>query len=234
MPKGKLGGETGAATGHNNPRKTTEITTGSSKRRSKNYGRDEHAGEHEHSSAQAQDAKVHPMQEGLSELPHKADSRALEQEGEKRSGSDSNASKHRKGSRLHEDHSDENLPLPLRDLEADVDEDLTANNLAGMNHGMEGQHPEWEGRSGASLKELHTHLADLTNDELKELTILPEGSRLKQGAKYLDLEHLDQGEFVATAAMSVEPGQRLVAKHDTDYLLWDRLSGVAEDESPQS
>ena len=70
--------------------------------------------------------------------------------------------------------------------------------------------------------------------ELKQLTVLPEGSRLKQGAKYLDLKHLDQGEFVATAGMSVEPGQQLIAKHDNDYLLWDRLSGVAEDESQQS
>ena len=66
------------------------------------------------------------------------------------------------------------------------------------------------------------------------MTILPEGSRLKQGAKYLDLEHLDQGDCAATAQMSVEPGQRLVAKHDTDYLLWDRLSGVAEDGSSLS
>jgi hypothetical protein len=174
------------------------------------------------------------MQEGLSELPHKADSRALEQEGEKRSGSASNAHKHRKGSRLHEDHSDENTPLRLRAMEADVTEHLTANDRAGMNHGMEGQHPEWEGWSAASIKELLTRLADLTNDELKQLTILPEGSRLKQGAKYLDLEQLDQGEFVATAGMSVEPGQQLIAKHDTDYLLWDRLSGVAEDKPQQS
>jgi hypothetical protein len=48
------------------------------------------------------------------------------------------------------------------------------------------------------------------------------------------LEQLDQGEFVATAGMSVEPGQQLIAKHDTDYLLWDRLSGVAEDKPQQS
>ena len=226
MPQGKLGGHTGDPTGHNNPRKTTPITTGSSKKRSKNYG---HSGEQEQSGKPAQDAKVHPMQEGLSKLPHEADSRALEAEGEKRSGSDSNASKHRKGSRLHEDHADQNTPAPLRAMEADVTEDLTANDRAGMNIGMEGQHPEWEGQSGASVKELHTSLADLTNDQLAQLTILPEGSRLKQGAKYLDLEHLDQGEFIATAQMSVEPGQRLVAKHDTDYPLWDRLSGVAED-----
>jgi hypothetical protein len=230
MPKGKLGDETGAATGHNNPRKTTEITTGSSKRRSKNYGRDKHTGEHGHSGAQAQDAKVHPMQEGLSKLPHEADSRALEAEGEKRSGSDSNAHKHRKGARLHEDHADQNTPASLCAMEADVTEDLTANDRAGMNIGMEGQHPEWEGRSGASVKELHTALADLTNDQLAQLTILPEGSRLKQGAKYLDLEHLEDGEFVATAGMTVKPGQRLIAKHYTDYLLWDRLSAPSRTE----
>jgi hypothetical protein len=94
---------------------------------------------------QAQDAKVHPLQQGLSKLPHKADSRALDQEGEKRSGSDSHAHKHRNGSRMHEDHSDQNAPLPLRDMEADVMEDLTANDRAGMNHSMEGQHPKGAG-----------------------------------------------------------------------------------------
>jgi hypothetical protein len=226
MPKGKLGGHTGDATGHNNPRKTTPITTGSSKKRAKNYG---HGEARKRSGKPAQDAKVHPMQEGLSKLPHEADSRTLELEGERRSGSDSDANKHRKGSRLHEDHRDENTPLPLRALEADVTEDLTANDRAGMNQGMEGQHPEWYGRSGASIKDLHARLADLTNDQLEQLIILPEESRLKQGAKYLDLEHLEQGEFVATAGMTVEPGRYLIAKHDTDYLLWDRLSGVAED-----
>jgi hypothetical protein len=104
-------------------------------------------------------------------------------------------------------------------MEADVTEDLIANNLAGMNHGMVGQHPEWEDRSADSVKELHIGLADLTNDQLVQLTILPEGSHLKQGAKYLDLEHLQQGEFVATARMTVNPGRRLIAMHDTDYLL---------------
>jgi len=233
MPKGKLGEHTGEATGHNNPRKTTPITTGSSKKRAKNYGHD-HDKKQGKSDAPAQYAKVHPMQEGLSKLPHEANSRALEREGKKRSGSDSNASKPRKGSRLHEHHSDQNTPMPLRAMEADVTEDLTANDRAGVNHGMEGQHPEWEGRPGSSIKELHTRLADLTNDELKQLTILPEGSRLKQGTKYLDLEHLEQGEFVATAQMSVQPGQKIIAKHDTPYLLWDRLLGVAEDSTSLS
>jgi hypothetical protein len=165
------------------------------------------------------------MQEGLSEPPHKANSRALEVEGERRSGGASNANKHRKGSRLHEDHSAENAPLSLRDLEADVTEDLTANDRAGMNHGIEGLHPEWVSRSGKGIErieriegveELHTRLAALTNDQLERLIILPAGSRLKQGAKYLDLEHLEQGEFVATARMTVKPRRRLVAKHDTD------------------
>jgi hypothetical protein len=179
MPRGKLGSHTGEATGHSNPRKTTPITTGSSKKRSKNYGHDR-SEEDEQSGKPAPDAKVHPMLEGHSKLPHKADSRALEVEGEKRSGSASHAHKPRKGSRLHEDHSAENAPLPLRDLEADVTEDLTANDRAGMNGGMDGQHPEWEGRSADSVKELHTRLADLTNDQLEQLTILPEGSRLKR------------------------------------------------------
>lgn len=109
MPRGKEGRHEGDATGHNNPTKTTAITTGSSKKRSKNYGH-EHTDERARPDADvlAQDAKVHPTHEGLSKLPHKADSRELELEGEKRSGSDSNAHSGRKRSRLHENHRDRN------------------------------------------------------------------------------------------------------------------------------
>jgi hypothetical protein len=127
-----------------------------------------------------------------------------------------------------------NAPSRNDGQEPGVTADLTANDRAGMNQGMEEQHPEWYGRFCASAKELHARLADLTNNQLKQVTILPEGSRLKQGAQYLDLEHLDQGELVATAGMSVESGLQLIAKHDTDYLLWDQLAGVAQTESPQS
>jgi hypothetical protein len=73
---------------------------------------------------------------------------------------------------------------------------------------------------------MHTILADLTNDELKSITILPAGTRLEQGAKYIDLRHLEQGEFVATSDMVADVGNAYVPKKETDYLLWNRLNQV--------
>src|SRR5205807_10123221 len=76
------------------------------------------------------------------------------------------------------------------------------------------------------LKSMHTILADLTDDELKNITISPAGARLEQGAKYIDLRHLEQGEFVATSNMVADEVNAYVPKKETDYLLWNRLNQV--------
>ena len=83
----------------------------------------------------------------------KADSRLMEERGEKRSGSESDAHRGRKQSRLHEHH-------------------------------------------------------------------------LVQGAKYIDLRHLEQGEFVATSDMVAGADNYYVPKKETDYVLWNRLNQI--------
>jgi len=55
---------------------------------------------------------------------------------------------------------------------------------------------------------------------------VPLGSRLEQGAKYIDLQHLEQGEFVATAGMVAEEDHYYVPKKATGYVLWNRLNQV--------
>ena len=77
------------------------------------------------------------------------------------------------------------------------------------------------------MKELHNKLADLTDDELKNISIVPVGSRLEQGATYLDLQHLEQDPFVATAGMIAEEDHYYVPKKATDYVLWNRLNQVS-------
>ena len=99
-------------------------------------------------------------------MAHKADLRAMEAEGEQRSGSDSDADKHRKGSRLHENHRDENRPMFVQESD-NFDHDLRPNNLAGENHGLQGQTPVGYGQPAIEIKSLHTQLADLTHDELR-------------------------------------------------------------------
>ncbi len=172
------------------------------------------------------DSQVHEDEQDKQNRPKKADSRLMEEEGEKRSGSDSDAHGGRKQSRLHENHRDQNDKQPTRDP-AEFAQDLTTNNLAGENHGMSNSPAAISGRSADEIKSMHsTTLADLTNDELKSIQIVPEGSRLLQGAKYIDLHHLEQGEFTATAEMVAGPDNAYVSKKETDYVLWNRLNQV--------
>lgn len=205
--------------GRNNPKKSTVITTGTP--RKKETVRKE-AAEHKDTAKIPQEAKVPPSFDPTEGRSHKADSRAMAEEGEKRPGSDSNANKHRKGSRIHDNDKVERQPPPHPRAVDDFTEDLNPENLAGENHG-EGLALE-VGLSAADVKELRNKLADLTDDELKNIPIVPIGSRLEQGAKYIDLAHLEQDEFVATAGMVADESHYYVAKKATDYVLWNRLN----------
>jgi len=149
----------------------------------------------------------------------------MQERGEKRSGSDSDAHSGRKKSRLHEDHQDENAPLYEAQHDVDFSRDLNANDRTGENHGQN-QTLLPGALSADELKSMHAILADLTDDELKNITILPAGTRLEQGAKYIDLRHLEQGEFVATSNMVADVVNAYVPKKETDYLLWNRLNQV--------
>ncbi len=106
--------------------------------------------------------------------------------------------------------------------------DLNPHPFAGENHGMQGPHPEKDARSAYDIKELHGQLADLTDAELKDIEIMPEGARLAQGAKYIDLRRLDHGEFAALGNMTAGPDNYYVPKSETDYQLWNRLTGVTD------
>ena len=150
------------------------------------------------------------------------------EEGEPRAGSDSNAHTPRKASRIHEEVERQPPKHPHPDREAQIfeyEQDLRPNNLAGENHGPRANALDY-GLTAYDIKELYGKLADLTDDELKNIPILPIGTRLEQGAKYIDLEHLEQGEFVATAGMVAEEGHYYVPKKETDYILWNRLRQV--------
>ncbi len=149
----------------------------------------------------------------------------MQERGEKRSGSDSDAHSGRKKSRLHEDHQDENAPLYEAQHDVDFSRDLNAYDRTGENHGQN-QTLLPGALSADELKSMHAILADLTDDELKNITILPAGTRLEQGAKYIDLRHLEQGEFVATSNMVADVVNAYVPKKETDYLLWNRLNQV--------
>ena len=80
-----------------------------------------------------------------------------------------------------------------------------------------------ESTSAVGMKDLH-HL-NLRRDELARLQVLEPGTRLEQGAVYLDLDDLPAGEFTAMGNQHETAGRRYVAKRDTDYELWNGLLG---------
>jgi len=209
--------------GRNNPKKSTVITTGTPKKH-ETYERE--AQEHKDPGVLPQEAKVPRTRDMTPEITHEANSRERMQDREKRSGSHSNASTHRKGAELH-DNDAVRQPTGHPEVADNFSQDLAESYRPDAGPAINGQSIKDYERSAYDIKGLYTKLADLTNDELKSVGILPEGSRLEQGGRYIDLNHLEQGEFVARADMVAGPGNYYVSKKETDYLLWNRLNQVA-------
>lgn len=221
MPKRHQNRQAKEQAGRNNPAKSTIITTGTS-RKKKTVKEEAH--EHKDPGKTPQVAKVPPSIDPTEGRSKEAESQVMAEEREKRSGSNSSADKHRKSSRVHDSNKDAKQPMGISHQDDEFDDDLRPDNLAGEDHGQ-GLALE-VGLSAYEVKDLYDTLADLTNDELKQVSIVPVGSRLEQGAKYIDLQHLEQGEFVATAGMIAEEDHYYVPKKATDYMLWNRLNQV--------
>jgi hypothetical protein len=78
----------------------------------------------------------------------------------------------------------------------------------------------------ADYKEIHQQLQGLSNDELKRIPVLAEGSYLEPGGTYLDLRDENAQEFTALAGMTAGPDNLYIPKREVDYVLWNRLRGV--------
>lgn len=109
-------------------------------------------------------------------------------------------------------------------------QDLNPDPMAGQNHGLEGSHPEKDAPNASEIKELHSLLEGYTNSDLKQIPVLPQGSRLEQGAKYIDLNDPERKEFTAMGSMEAGPDNYYVPKTEVDYQLWNRLTGVQNPE----
>lgn len=108
--------------------------------------------------------------------------------------------------------------------------DLNPAFLDGVNYGMLGPHSERDGRTLYDYKDIQRQLQGLSNAELKRIPVMPEGSRLEQGATYVDLYDQNARPFTATANIAAGPDNLFVPKSDTDYTLWNRLIGVTNPE----
>ena len=113
----------------------------------------------------------------------------------------------------------------------DVQQELNPDASKGQNYDLVGPHPEKDNpRTAYDIKEVHQRLMGFTADLLKRLPVLPEWSRLEQGAVYVDLADPNLTEIRATGDMEAEPGHWFVPKGDVDYPLWNRLIGLTDPE----
>ncbi len=84
--------------------------------------------------------------------------------------------------------------------------------LACVNHGMLGPHPERGGRALYGYKDVQRQLQGLTDDEMKRIPVLPEGSKLEQGATYLDLRDENAQAVRATGGMTAGHDSLIILK----------------------
>jgi hypothetical protein len=112
-------------------------------------------------------------------------------------------------------------------------QDLNPNATAGWNVGVVSDRPEVDAQTAYDHKEAHELLRDFSDDELKQIPILPTGSRLQQGATYIDLRDPSRHEFSAMGNMEAGPGNWYVPKDSVDYVIWNRLIGVQNPERLQ-
>jgi hypothetical protein len=109
-------------------------------------------------------------------------------------------------------------------------QDLNPDAEAGQNHDGSAHEPLTDARNAYEIKDIHRQFHGFTDDELKRIPIVPAGTRLAQGAVYVDLLDPQLREFTATGDMSAGPNRWYVPKREVDYQLWNRLIGIANPE----
>ena len=69
-------------------------------------------------------------------------------------------------------------------------------------------------------------LVGWSDDELRQIPLLPVGTRLEAGAIYVDLREPARREFTATADMQVPTDGLYVPRSEVDHRAWNRLLGI--------
>ena len=104
--------------------------------------------------------------------------------------------------------------------------DLNPDHLAGHNIGTLASRQERGVHTAYDVKEVHRSLAErFADDDLKQVPVLPAGTRLRQGGTYIDLAEERPREFTATGDMQAEEGHAYVPKEGVPYIVWNRLIG---------
>jgi len=103
-------------------------------------------------------------------------------------------------------------------------QDLNPDAGAGINDPQVGPSDQQETIPAADLKAVFALYPNLSDDELRHIPILKPGTRLKPGARYLDLR-TPGSEFSGRGDMEATADHLYVAKDEVDYELWNKLIG---------
>ena len=106
--------------------------------------------------------------------------------------------------------------------------DLHPDSMAGQNHGIESSLSELEAPTAFDLKEVQEHLFGFSSDELKRIPVLPVGTRLKQGATYIDLNDPNWEQFSAMGNQEASADNWYAPKTEVDHELWNLLTDVQD------
>lgn len=167
-----------------------------------------------------------PTRETLERQQHNLGERHIHLPRDSRSGSDSHAGSTRKPATQNDMASGINATAARQQ-----EEDRRQDDMPGRNYGLEGRQPITENpRTAYDVKGAHHLLDGFTDDDLQRIPIMPPGSRLEQGATYVDLRHVERGEFTAMGNQEADSEHRYVPKSEVTYRLWNKLIGVTNPE----
>jgi hypothetical protein len=103
--------------------------------------------------------------------------------------------------------------------------DLNPEHLAGQNIGQESDERERTDGTAFHLRKRGYELRGLDDNDLKQVPVLAEGTRLQQGATYVNLVDDDPKEFTATGDQRAQAGDAYAPKDKVPYDVWNRLIG---------
>jgi hypothetical protein len=79
------------------------------------------------------------------------------------------------------------------------------------------------------VRPIHRRLKGFDDDELRRIPVVQEGSRLDEGATYIDLNAREPHEFTATGSMAADRDNWYVPKARVPYEIWSRLTSDGEE-----
>jgi hypothetical protein len=103
--------------------------------------------------------------------------------------------------------------------------DLNPGHLAGQNIGPPADELSSPHMTAFHLRKRGHAVGGLDDEELKQVPVVPKGSRLQQGATYVNLASDLYQEFTATAEIIASSGDAYVPKDRVPYEIWNRLIG---------